>query len=89
VASGVILTFRRLKPGWALVVLLIPVLRRQRQADLCEFEASLVYRVSSRTTQRNLVWKNQTKPSRKRRKKRKEEKERETTAAEAAVIAPV
>jgi len=31
---------------------------RQRQADLCEFEASLVYRVSSRTardTQRNPV----------------------------------
>ena len=32
--------------------------------DLCEFEASLVYRVSSRTTRatkRNPVWKNQTK----------------------------
>ena len=32
-------------------------LRRQKQADLCEFEASLIYRVSSRTarvvTQRN------------------------------------
>ena len=30
---------------------LIPALRRQRQrqVDLCEFEASLVYRVSSRT----------------------------------------
>ena len=27
---------------------LIPALRRQRQVDLCEFEASLVYRVSSR-----------------------------------------
>jgi len=37
---------------------LIPALRRERQADLCEFEASLVYRVSCRTdrdTQRNLV----------------------------------
>jgi hypothetical protein len=34
---------------------LIPALRRQRQADLCEFEASLVYRVSSRTTQKNPV----------------------------------
>ena len=35
---------------------LIPALQRQRQADLCEFEVSLVYRVSSRTardTQRN------------------------------------
>ena len=28
---------------------LIPALRRQRQADLCEFEASLVCRVNSRT----------------------------------------
>jgi hypothetical protein len=37
---------------------LIPALRRQRQADLCEFEASLVYRSSSTTakaTQRNPV----------------------------------
>ena len=39
---------------------LIPALRRQRQADLCEFEVSLVYGVSSRTagaTQRNPVLK--------------------------------
>ncbi|CAO2577223.1 hypothetical protein LEMLEM_LOCUS19 [Lemmus lemmus] len=28
---------------------LIPALGRQRQADLCEFKASLVYRASSRT----------------------------------------
>ena len=28
---------------------LIPALWRQKQADLCEFEASLVYRMSSRT----------------------------------------
>jgi hypothetical protein len=37
---------------------LIPALRRQRQVDLCEFEASLVYTASSRTarvTQRNSV----------------------------------
>jgi hypothetical protein len=37
---------------------LISALRRQRQVDLIEFEASLVYRVSSRTaraTQRNPV----------------------------------
>ena len=26
-----------------------PVLRRQRQIDLCEFEASLIYKASSRT----------------------------------------
>ena len=40
---------------------LILALRRQRQADLHEFESSLVYRASSRTamtvTQRNLVFK--------------------------------
>ena len=37
---------------------LTPALERQRQADLCEFEGSLVYRVSSRTvraSQRNPV----------------------------------
>jgi hypothetical protein len=28
---------------------LIPAFRRERQADLCEFEANLVYRGSSRT----------------------------------------
>ena len=27
----------------------IPALGRQRQADLCEFETSLIYRASSRT----------------------------------------
>ena len=40
---------------------LIPALRKQRQADLCEFRACLVYRVSSRTasaTQRNPVLEN-------------------------------
>jgi hypothetical protein len=39
-------------------MLLVPALRRQRQSDLSEFEASLVYRVSSRTaraTQRDPV----------------------------------
>jgi hypothetical protein len=30
-------------------MLLIPAFRRQRQVDLCEFEVSLVYTVSSRT----------------------------------------
>jgi hypothetical protein len=44
---------------------LTTALRRQRQRDLCEFEASLVYRVSSRTampTQRNCLKKqNKTK----------------------------
>jgi hypothetical protein len=41
---------------------LIPVLGRQTQTNLCEFKASQVYRVTSRTptaTQRNPVLKNQ------------------------------
>ena len=42
---------------------LIPVLRRQKQDYPCEFKASLVHNVSSRTarivTQRNSVSKNQ------------------------------
>jgi hypothetical protein len=33
---------------------LVPALRRQRQMDLCEFEANLVYRVSSRTARATL-----------------------------------
>jgi hypothetical protein len=33
---------------------LIPVLGSQRQADLCEFEASLVYRVNFRTGKRQI-----------------------------------
>jgi hypothetical protein len=41
---------------------LIPALRGQRQADLCELVASLVYKENSRTvravSQRNPVWKN-------------------------------
>ena len=39
----------------------IPALRRQRQVGLCEFEASLVYRVSSRrarTMRRDFLKKN-------------------------------
>jgi hypothetical protein len=40
---------------------LLPAFRRPRQSDLCEFKASLVYRVSfntARTAQRNPVSKN-------------------------------
>jgi hypothetical protein len=39
----------------------ILALSRQRQADLCEFEASMIYKASSRAasdvTKRNLSWK--------------------------------
>ena len=51
--------------GWAVWrTPLIPALWRQRQVDLCEFEASLIYRVSSRTakvTQRNTFSNNKNK----------------------------
>jgi hypothetical protein len=58
---------------------LIPALGRQRQW-ISEFEASLVYRVSSRTaraTQRNPVSKNQKEKDKDRKKERKKERERE------------
>ena len=48
---------------------LIPALGRQKQADLCEIEDSLVYRVSSRIVgadaQRNRVSKKQNKTTNK------------------------
>jgi hypothetical protein len=64
------------KTGWAwYYTSLMAALRRQRQMDLCEFEASLVYRVScstARTTQRNLSQKHKNSNNqRKRRGKRK------------------
>lgn len=42
---------------------MVPALGRQWRADLCEFVASLVYRVSSKTA-RNLVSKKQNKKKR-------------------------
>jgi hypothetical protein len=46
---------------------LIPALERQRQADLCEFEDSLVYKTSSRTARAGyaFVSKNQEKKKKK------------------------
>ena len=59
---------------------MIPALGRQRQADLCEFETSLVYRASSMTgskaTQRNSVSKIQKEREKERKKERKKERER-------------
>jgi hypothetical protein len=43
---------------------LIPALRRQRQIELCEFKASLIYRATSKTVralQRDPVLKGKTK----------------------------
>jgi hypothetical protein len=53
------------------------VLRRQRQVDVCELEASLVYRINSRTaraTQKNNN--NKTKQNKKKRKTEKKKEER-------------
>lgn len=52
-------------------MLFIPVLGRQKQAELCEFEATLIYTVSSSTTrarQRNSALKNKTRKEGKREK---------------------
>jgi hypothetical protein len=38
-------------------MILIPALRRQRQEDLCEFEAGLVYIANSRTVS-TVAWRN-------------------------------
>ena len=53
-------------------MLLFPALGRQRQEALCEYMASLVYRVSSRATWRKTVLekKNKRKEKRKKGKKR-------------------
>ena len=54
---------------------LIPALGRQRHVDLCEFEASLVYKASSRkartVTQRNLALKIKTRRGRRRKRRRR------------------
>jgi hypothetical protein len=49
---------------------LIPALGRQRQVDLCEFEASLLYKVSYRTAR--ATQKNQKERKKKRKKEKKE-----------------
>ena len=55
----------------------ISALGRQRQGDLCEFEAILVSRASARigskATQRNPVSKNKNKKRKEKKKKRKKE----------------
>ena len=70
------------KAGWWRTPL-TPERRRQKQAELCELEDSLVYRASSgtaRATQRNPVLKNEEREERggrRRKKKRMEEGEEE------------
>jgi hypothetical protein len=65
--------------GWWWCTTLIPAPRRQRQVDLCESEASLVYTASSRTakaTQRNLDSKqNKTKQNKNKNKKPKKKQQ--------------
>jgi hypothetical protein len=58
---------------------LIPAFRKQRQVGLYEFQASLLYRVSSRTsraTQRNPVTKKERRRRRRRRKRRRRKRKR-------------
>jgi hypothetical protein len=58
----------------------IPALWRQRQANLCEFYVSLVYRVSTRIardTWRHPVLEKLKKKKEKKEKRKKEEKRRE------------
>jgi hypothetical protein len=55
--------------------------RRQRQADLCGFQASLIYRASSRSTR--TIHKNPvSRKNPKRKKKRKEERKKERKLVE-------
>jgi hypothetical protein len=58
----------------------VPALGRQRQVDLCELEASLVYKVSSRTaravTQRNFVSKQNKIPLEKQKNKNKKQQKK-------------
>jgi hypothetical protein len=61
---------------------LIPALRRQRQVNLCEFEVSLVYRVSSGYTKKSPVVKNKNKKQNKNKKRRRKERERENERKE-------
>jgi hypothetical protein len=54
--------------------------RSQRQEDICEFDASLVYKISYRTaraTQRNPILKNQNEERRRKEEEEKKEEEKE------------
>ena len=55
---------------------LIPALGRQRQGDLCEFEASLVYILSSRTARTTLKKKSCLKKEEEEKEEEEKEKER-------------
>jgi len=54
---------------------LIPAIRKQRQIDLCVFEASLVYRMSSKTP--GLLHRETLSQKKKRKKKERKEEGRE------------
>jgi hypothetical protein len=56
---------------------LIPVLRRQRQIDLCEFKSSMLYMVSSRTAKAMLKRRRRRRKRRKKRRKRRNKGKKE------------
>jgi hypothetical protein len=66
----------RPRPG--VVKHLIPALRRKRQANLCEFQASLVYRGNSRTTILITYLKNKTKQKNRNQQQKTENKNQAT-----------
>ena len=71
---------------------LIPALGRQKLADLCEFEASLVYRSSSRTaraTLRNLILKRKKKEQNKKQKKKEERKKEKLKIKVVAILGDI
>ena len=75
-ATVKLFALKKIYAGWWWHIPLIPALRRQRHVDLCEFEASLVYRASSRTgsiaTEKPCLEKN--KKTKKQNKKKKKER---------------
>jgi hypothetical protein len=80
---------KHLSQAWWLM-LLIPVLRRKRQVDLCGFKASLVYKVSPRqpglVTLRSSVSKNKTKQNKTKQNKTKQNKTRKKITLNSSCI---
>jgi hypothetical protein len=81
ICSARVITYtKKLKgTGWWWCTPLISAPRRQRQAHLCEFKASLVYRMNSRTakvTQRNPILKTKEEEDEEKEERKKERRKR-------------